>query len=68
MPAAPQDGLFSMGHCENERFDLEDSAFLLVVILIVFPFLLHIMQLILSCCDAVPLPRNSFQNDRLLIV
>lgn len=69
-PTAPLEGLLLMGHCENERHEMDGPTSMLVAILLIFPFLLHIFQMIMNCSYAenVPTAMNSLPNEHLLLV
>jgi len=68
-PTAPHDGLVLMGHCENERHEWDSPTSMLVAILFIFPFLMHIFQLIMSCSYAEhgTATMTALRNDSLLV-
>lgn len=69
-PTTPVDGLVIMGHCQDEYQSLDGTAFGLVVVLFTFPFLLHLIQLFMSCAFACPIYSDPplLLNENILVV
>ena len=67
--AAPEDP-FSSGFCHAEEVDFEGGAILLISTLIALPFLLHIVHLATTYCNALSADENREDdtNERALLL